>query len=61
MCGNPARGTGAELETDGKDSSSVERMFISDRLQDSLENFLKLVDTTIIILFLRPPENTNVT
>ena len=46
MCGNPARRTVAEQETDGKDSSFIERVFISDRLQDSLENFLKLVDTT---------------
>lgn len=55
MCGNPARGTGAELETDGKDSSSVERMFISDRLQDSLENFLKLVDTTDYYIISKAP------
>lgn len=46
MCGNPVRRTGMEQETDGKGSSFIERVFISDRLQDSLENFLKLVDTT---------------
>ena len=46
MCGNPVRRTRMEQETDGKGSSFIERVFISDRLQDSLENFLKLVDTT---------------
>ena len=55
MCGNPARRTGAELETDGKDSSSIERVFISDRLQDSLENFLKLVDTTDYYIISKVP------
>lgn len=49
MCCNPARRTVAEQETDRKDSPSVERMFISDRLQDSLENFLKLVDTSDVL------------
>lgn len=55
MCCNPARRTVAEQETDGKDSSSVERVFISDRLQDSLENFLKLVDTTDYCIISKAP------
>ena len=55
MCCNPARRTVAEQETDGKDSSSVDRVFISDRLQDSLENFLKLVDTTDYCIISKAP------
>ena len=55
LCGNPTRRTVAEQETDGKDSSSVERVFISDRLQDSLENFLKLVDTTDYCIISKAP------
>ena len=55
MCCNPARRTVAEQETDRKDSPSVERVFISDRLQDSLENFLKLVDTTDYCIISKAP------
>ena len=55
LCGNPTRRTETEQETDGKDSSSVERVFISDRLQDSLENFLKLVDTTDYCIISKAP------
>ena len=55
MCCNPARRTVAEQETDRKDSPSVERMFISDRLQDSLENFLKLVDTSDVFMVCLKP------
>ena len=59
MCGNPARRTVAEQETDGKDSSFIERVFISDRLQDSLENFLKLVDTTDYYIISKAPGKYN--
>ena len=55
MCCNPTRRTETEQETDGKDSSSVERVFISARLQDSLENFLKLVDTTDYCIISKAP------
>lgn len=55
MCCNPARRTVAEQETDRKDSPSVERVFISDRLQDSLENFLKLVDTSDVFMVCLKP------
>ena len=55
MCCNPARRTVAEQETDRKDSPSVERMFISDRLQNSLENFLKLVDTSDVFMVCLKP------
>lgn len=55
MCGNPARRTGTEQETDEKDSSSIERVFISDRLQDSLENFLYLIDTSDVFMVCLKP------
>lgn len=45
MCGNPARHSGASYDVNGKGSSLIERVFISDRLQDSLMNFLRLEDT----------------
>lgn len=46
MCGNPIRNSEARDDANDKDSSSIERVFISDRLQDSLMNFLRLVDTS---------------
>ena len=55
MCGNPVRRTGMEQETDGKGSSFIERVFISDRLQDSLENFLKLIDATDYCIISKAP------
>ena len=58
-CGNPAHRTGTEQETDEKDSSPIERVFISDRLQDSLEKFLKLVDTTDYCIISKAPGKYN--
>lgn len=46
MCGNPIRNSEARDDANDKDSSSIERVFISDRLQDSLMNFLRLVGTS---------------
>lgn len=45
VCGNPARHSEASHDLNDKDSSLIERVFISDRLQDSLESFFELVDT----------------
>lgn len=55
MCGNPARRTGADQETDGENGSPIERVFISDRLQDSLENFLNLIDTDDVFMVCLKP------
>ena len=46
MCGNPIRNSEARDDANDKDSSSIERVFIPDRLQDSLESFFELVDTS---------------
>ena len=46
MCGNPIRNSEARDDANDKDSSSIERVFISDRLQDSLESFYELIDTS---------------
>ena len=46
MCGNPIRNSEARDDANDKDSSSIERVFKSAMLQDSLMNFLRLVDTS---------------
>lgn len=55
MCGNPARYSGASYDVNGKDSSLIEMVFISDRLQDSLMNFLRLVDSSDYYVISKSP------
>lgn len=55
MCGNPIRNSEARDDANDKDSSSIERVFISDRLQDSLMNFLRLVDTSDYYVISKSP------
>ena len=54
MCGNPIRNSEARDDANDKDSSSIERVFISDRLQDSLESFFELVDTSDFFILALP-------
>lgn len=55
MCVNPIRNSEASHEVNGKDSSLIERVFISDRLQDSLMNFLRLIDTSDYYVISKSP------
>ena len=54
MCGNPIRNSEARDDANDKDSSSIERVFISDRLQDSLESFYELIDTSDFFILALP-------
>lgn len=54
ICGNPIRNSEARDDANDKDSSSIERVFISDRLQDSLESFFELVDTSDFFILALP-------
>ncbi len=55
MCGNPARHSGADRIIDIRDSCpKLERIFKSDRLQDSLESFFELVDTSDFFVLALP-------
>lgn len=55
MCGNPIRNSEARDDVNDKDRSLIERVFISDRLQDSLMNFLRLVDTSDYYVISKSP------
>ncbi len=56
MCGNPARHSGADRIIDIRDSCpKLERIFKSDRLQDSLMNFLRLIDTSDYFILSQSP------
>lgn len=50
MCGYHIRDSRAGKIVDDKDSSSVERVFISDRLQDSLEYLISHIDASDSII-----------
>ena len=54
MCGNPIRNSEARDYANDKDSSSIERVFIPDRLQDSLESFYELIDTSDFFILALP-------
>ncbi len=55
MCSNPARHSGADRIIDIRDSCpKLERIFKSDRLQDSLESFFELVDTSDFFILALP-------
>ncbi len=55
MCGNPARNSEADGIIDIRDSCpKLERIFKSDRLQDSLESFYALVDTSDFFILALP-------
>lgn len=55
MCGNPARHSEVNRIIDIRDScSKLERIFKSDRLQDSLESFFELVDTSDFFILALP-------
>ena len=55
MCGNPIRNSEARDDVNDKGSSLIERVFISDRLQDSLMNFLRLVDSSDYYVISKSP------
>lgn len=58
MCDNPARHSGANRIIDIRDSCpKLERIFKSDRLQDSLETFFELVDTSDFYILALPRKN----
>lgn len=55
MCGNPARHSGTNRIIDIRDSCpKLERIFKSDRLQDSLDSFYALVDTSDFFILALP-------
>ena len=54
MCGNPIRNSEARDDANDKDSSSIERVFKSDMLQDSLESFYELIDTSDFFILALP-------
>lgn len=55
MCGNPTRHSCTNRIIDIKDSCpKLERIFKSDRLQDSLESFFELVDTSDFFILALP-------
>ena len=55
VCGNPARHSGVNRIIDIRDSCpKLERIFKSDRLQDSLESFFELVDTSDFFILALP-------
>lgn len=55
MCSNYIRNSKIGEKIEDIDSLSMERVFISDRLQDSLMNFLRLFDTTDFFIISKTP------
>ncbi len=55
MCCNPVHNSETSYDVNDKDSSLIERVFIADRLQDSLVNFLRLVDTSDYYVISKSP------
>lgn len=50
MCGNHIRNSRVGKIVDDKDSPSMEKVFISDRLQDSLEYLISNIDASDSII-----------
>jgi hypothetical protein len=57
MCCNPVHNSEKGYDVNDKDSSLIERVFIADRLQDSLETFFELVDTSDFYILALPRKN----